>query len=301
MFAALLLVIFGEPIRATMLVIVYTPDGFWLGADSARETGGFRTSTVCKIHETKWGILLKAGNSQGTNYEGNHYSTDKEIEDLLATSHSSTDFKTSLRSLFKSDIDAELAFLVQDPSVTPANLETASFDIPIPENLVPTLIRSVVLVNPEEVSPGEVLLVVPKSDLISVGWMNRPKYKYWAPSIFEWHPLADIKPEAMGPHGNITFPGPVRMFGELVTYTKPDAWVQAHPKEAILEMLGLGHTEFPNTIGPPYVLVHITQLKDRKSKIRWVSKGVCPSWAEGFDPRSAQQELRDSLHQKNPN
>ena len=292
-FAPLLFLILAQPLRATMLIIVYTPDGFWLAADSARETGGLRTATVCKVHETKWGLLLKGGNAQGTTYQGDHYSIDKEVEAALEKSTSVADFENNLRLQYKKDIDAELAFLVQDPAVTPDNLESIGFDTPIPADTVSTLIRTVLMVRPADVSPGEVLLVAPESPAISTDLMHRSKYRYWAPSIWGWHPTIDIRPE---PGGLITFPGPARMFGELVTYSKPDTWVQAHPKEAIMEMLGLGHQQFPGTIGPPYVILHVIQAKGRKSKIHWIAKGVCPSWSEQVDPRSAQQELRDQPH-----
>ena len=176
-FALLFLLMFTQPLRATILIIVYTPDGFWLGADSARHKGESRSATVCKIHETKWGILLKGGNSQGTTYKGAHYSTDKEVEDSLENSMSADDFENNLRLQFKRDIDAELAFLVQDPRTTPENLEVLSFDSPVPATVINELIRTVLLVNPEEQTPGKVLLVAAQSYVTSVDRTNRRPWR----------------------------------------------------------------------------------------------------------------------------
>jgi len=50
--ATLLALVSSTPLRATMLIVVYTPDGYWIRADSARQAGGKRIETVCKVHET---------------------------------------------------------------------------------------------------------------------------------------------------------------------------------------------------------------------------------------------------------
>jgi hypothetical protein len=78
-----------------------------------------------------------------------------------------------------------------------------------------------------------------------------------------------------------------------VSYNKPDSWIQDHPKEALLEMLKLGHAEEPELIGPPFVIMHVSRENDHKQKTRWIQRGVCPSWDETVQPESFLREFRN--------
>jgi hypothetical protein len=52
-----------------MLAVVYTNDGYWVGADSVR-SGDKHNQIVCKVHATNYGLLLKAGDITGTTENG---------------------------------------------------------------------------------------------------------------------------------------------------------------------------------------------------------------------------------------
>jgi hypothetical protein len=115
---------FVAPLHATMLIIIYTPDGYWIGADSARSKDSIRLGTVCKVHQTKWGLLVKMGTEIAAGFDGHEYSTDEEIQALLKTSNNVEEFKTQVEAKYHADIDAELAYdlkglYAQDPSGYP--------------------------------------------------------------------------------------------------------------------------------------------------------------------------------------
>jgi hypothetical protein len=284
-----------------MVIVIYTPDGYWIGADSARAGEGKRVETVCKVHETKFGLLLKSGRSQGTTAQGDGYSTDKEVEDLLAASASAEEFKESLRLRFKQDVEAELIHAIDNPKVTPQTFSTTRMSSPIPAPWIPVLTRSALLFESDgQHRLGEALVVMPQSDPLPAGLPGRTAYRYWAPSTLGWHPIDDphlhlsqVNPENGTP---ISYPASVRMFSYAVSYPKPDTWVRTHPKQALLEMLGLGHAEQPQEIGPPYVLVHVVLHNGKKPITHWKERGVCPSWTEDILPDDMLQRLREAAH-----
>jgi hypothetical protein len=278
-----------------MIVVIYTEDGFWLASDSYRSGGGKHISDVCKIHETRFGLLAKSGESQGVTESGEIYSTDKEVEELLVASENIESFQSKLRILFKQEIEQELAFLVDDPTVTSKNLERFNMYQPIPEPLVSMLTRTAIMFDTSTSDDvGKVLLVAPQSVP-----MTDPRigtyYKYWAPSLFGWHPANDATEQTDPP---IRFPPSVHEFTYLVSYAKTDAWVQKHPKQALTEILQQAHREKPESIGPPYAIVHVILRKSKSSKIKWVSKGVCPGWSESTRQENTLLQLRDELRQK---
>ena len=279
---ALLALAVPPTLQATMLMVVYTPDGYWIGADSARSSGK-HVQTVCKVHEIKFGLLLKSGRSQGTSAEGDDYSTDKEIEDLLAVSTSAEEFKANLRSRFKQDIETELLYILDDPLITLHTLGTTAFRAPIPEHLDVILMRAADLFEPKgEHVLGEALEVRPESDPVFDPRTGLTAYHYWAPSVLGWHPIEDLKSSVtlIETGTTISYPDSVRMLSYPVAYNRPDSWVRIHPKEALLEMLKQGHEEQLEQIGPPYVLVHVVRRNGQKQSIQWVERGVCPSWTE---------------------
>jgi hypothetical protein len=88
-------------------------------ADGARSENEEVQGKVCKVHETKFGLLLKAGNPQGTIAEGAPYSTDKEVAELLAESKNAEEFKSHIRAKFKQGIEVELVYLLNERKRTP--------------------------------------------------------------------------------------------------------------------------------------------------------------------------------------
>jgi hypothetical protein len=287
------------PLGATMLVVVYTPDGYWIGADSARSAGETRQETVCKVHETKFGLLLKSGSSQGTTANGQLYSTDKEVEDLLTESQSAEEFKTNLRSKFKLDVESELVYLVNGQSVTPQTLTSDLFDSPIPEPIIPELTRGVFLFQfSGEHKLGEALLVRPQSVPLSSSMGTKVTYRYSALSIFGWHPIDDFEPKVyeVETHRTKSYPQSIRMLSYAVAYGKSDTWVRTHPKQALLEVLSMGHDDKRDEVAPPYVIVHVTQGKDNEHTIKWINSGACPSWTETVFPDASLEDLRNQSH-----
>jgi len=277
---------------ATIIVVIYTPDGYWIGADSVRTIGDNRTQTVCKVHLTKFGWLLKSGNTVGTRTDGTLYSTDKEVEDLLSTTTLATEFKERLRLVFKRDIEAEMVYVLNDPTVTIDNLESTPFQIPLQDEFVAELSRSIVLLpsNPADGS-GELLQVEPMGQPVSRNWLGQVQYKYWAPSVSGWHPIQDLRPIVNTPNGIITFPPSVHMFGHPVQYDRPDDWVLLHPQEALTEILKKAHDQDPKGVGPPYTIVHVRKSKTQETGYEFVAKAPCPSWNEGISSEVGPMEF----------
>lgn len=276
-----------------MIVVVYTKDGYWLAADSYRSRGGKHIEDVCKVHETRFGLLAKGGDSQGETETGELYSTDKEVEDLLSSSDNLEDFKTKVRVQFKQDIEQELVFLIDDPTVTSRNLDRFRMDLPIPDSLKPVLLRSLVIFDTKTSDrTGKILLVVPQSSP-EIDSYGKRSYKYWAPSIAGWHDANDFFLQPVPPAPSIVYPHSVNEFSYLVSYDKTDSWVQKHPRKAITEILNKAHIETPENIGPPYSIVHVIMKKFGPPKIKWVSKGVCPKWTESISTENSLVKLRD--------
>ncbi len=294
-----LLVALVQSAGATMIVVIYTKDGFWLASDSYRSAGGQHAANVCKIHETPLGLLAKSGESQAVTESGEIYSTDKEIEDLLLVSPDLTSFESRLRIQFKQDIERELAFLVDDPEVTAQNLEQFKMAEPIPKPLIPMLSRTIIMFDTKTSdSVGKVLLVQPQSD--EKKELSGTYYMFCAPSNLGWHAANDVIQQASQPHTVISFPPSVHEFTYLGSYTKTDAWVQKHPKQAMKEILQQAHREDPDDVGPPYAMVHVISRKSNVSKIKWVSKGVCPGWTENVYKEKTLVQIREEMRKQQP-
>lgn len=293
-----LLFLLGGSATATMIIVISTKDGYWIGADSYRSGGGKHIADVCKIHETRFGLLAKSGDTQGANQAGEIYSTDKEVQDLIASSSDLETFQSSLRLKFKHDIDEELAILVDDSSVTSENIEQEPMDTPIPGPLISMLSRMVVLFNTKAGDvTGKVLHVLPESDE-RTDEFGRIHYKYWAPSTLGWHPLNDVYPKAPSPHSRASCPASVHEFSYFAPCEKPDTWIQKHPKETLKRLLVQAHRSDPESIGPPYTIVHVVTMKSKVPLVKWVSKGVCPAWSDNVDPKYSLFDLRDDMRRQ---
>jgi hypothetical protein len=258
-----------------MLIVIYTPDGYWIGADSKRSSG----SRVCKVHETQFGLLLKGGSAHVMG-EGSPKSTDKEVQDLLTASSSVEEFESRLGAQFKEDVEREIAYQTHAPRVTWNTLNAFHFENAIPIVLSTESNLTVVLFNPEfDQKSGLAFIVRPQSapDPEAPGY-----YSYSALLFANWSKVSDFRrtltgKDATGRVKTISFPASVRMLSYPVQYSRSDSWVQQHPKAALLEMLSKGHHEQKDVIGGPYTIVHV--LTSSK-KIKWIKFGSCPSWNE---------------------
>ncbi len=287
----------GNKALATMIVIIYTKDGFWLAADSYRSLGDDH-QLVCKIHETPVGLIVKSGNTQGLRQTGASYSTDKEVKDLSEKSAGTRVFEDTLRILFKRDVQEELAFLVDDPEINGSNIDRYKMQNPLPDGLTPSLSRTVILFDlANQDLIGKALVVQPASDRIPNE--SDTRYKYWAPSLFGWHPANDIFPTPKPPLPRLIYPPSVHQFAYLVSYGRTDDWVQKNPDRAIREILRKGHSQEPHTVGPPYVIVHVV-AGNKGPKVKWISRGLCPSWSLDFKPDDFLLHFRAEQRKQRP-
>ncbi len=187
------------------------------------------------------GLIVKSGNTQGLRQTGASYSTDKEVKDLSEKSAGTRVFEDTLRILFKRDVQEELAFLVDDPEINGSNIDRYKMQNPLPDGLTPSLSRTVILFDlANQDLIGKALVVQPASDRIPNE--SDTRYKYWAPSLFGWHPANDIFPTPKPPLPRLIYPPSVHQFAYLVSYGRTDDWVQKNPDRAIREILRKGHS-----------------------------------------------------------
>jgi hypothetical protein len=300
----MIMVAFAAPTsRATMVIVLITNDGYWVAADGLK-SHGFGKISVCKIHETKFGILAKSGDAQGFTESGIDYSTNKLVEDLLESSASSEEFRAAVRQRYMDDIVHELVYLYNDPQMTSANIGrfAAGGDISAPMKAM--LSRTLVLLETtNQNSQMRVLNVLPKS--VPVNTLNFfPRYRYSAEANPDWD---DVRHIYMRPVDSARTPYPpsVHLFAITIVYEKSDAWVQLHPKDALLEMLKKGTTEHSDSIGPPYSIVHVILAPNdrpskRKSQIIWIEHGKCPYWDESIDTKNTTRQYRNARKAGSP-
>ncbi|WP_158788065.1 hypothetical protein [Granulicella sp. L46] len=289
-----LLVVAGAivPARATMLIIIYTPDGYWIGADSARTFDGKRVATVCKVHSTKWGLVLKAGVAAGTSASGESYSTDAQLKQLIDDSVSIEDLEQKLRSQYVRDIDTELAYILNDPNVTAQTVERTVFPTPVPIDLIPAMDRLILLVPNDDIAiPADTLTVDPFSEPLPAPYYGKFRYEAFTP--VNWVPVQTLPHKVLMDGKWKTFPDSVQIFSYPVQYDRENSWVIGHPQQAILEILNIGHHEDSLGIGPPYVILHVTRTKTHKNVYHWISKKPCDSWTSDVPPHSFLDRFRN--------
>ena len=275
---------------ATMIVVIYTDDGFWLGADSYRSDGGRHVSNVCKIHETRFGLLAKSGQSQGPTEKENIYSTDREVKDVLASAENTQAFRDTIKSEFKSDIIQELAILCDAPDVKAENIATKKMNAPIPPAFVRSLSRTIVLFDSSSsILEGRVLNVQPQSDE-AIDLFTK-YYNYSAPATLNWHPVVDLKEDFL--------PSSVHEFASQFPYSRSDNWVRSNPQADMVEILTQAHEHEPESVGPPYSIVHVISQKFGPPKIAWITKGVCPGWTTRIITPDKILEFRNEARQQN--
>jgi hypothetical protein len=290
------LALFGGSVQsacATMIVVISTKDGFWIGADSARSTSKGRFEDVCKIHETRFGLLIKAGDAYVTRETGEEYSTDQEIQELLRSSDNMEDFQTRLRERFESEIEEEMVILIDNPAITTANLHQAKMSKAFPRQWTLTLERNVIMFDTNKPDSVGKLLISRPDSYEDPDFFGRNFYQIGAESV--WQLLSDSHPMLLLSESPLVYPRSVNQFAYAVSYEKTDDWVQAHPQKAIEEILDRGYKERPDQIGPPYSIVHVKIRPSGSSKVEWKLRGSCPKWSNSINADSNLFKLRDDM------
>jgi hypothetical protein len=288
--AALSVALF-QSARATMIVVIYTKDGYWLASDSYRSSHGKHVANVCKIHETRFGLVAKSGESEGVTESGEIYSTDKEVRDLLNAAQDAKTFKSDLRRLFQQEMDQELAFLVDDPNVTGQNVELTQMATPIPHGLKAGFSRTVTLFDTTVPGDGGNILYVQAQSDQKIDPLSTPYFNYRA-SLLAWPDVETLVLEFDSPN-QISFPRSVHELAYPVSYSRTDAWIQENPKQALEELLQKGHSEKPEDIGPPYTIIHVICSKLKRPEVKWISRGACPGWSENLNRENSLTRFRD--------
>jgi len=285
--------------NATMIIVLITKDGYWVAADGLK-SHGFGKKLVCKIHETKFGILAKSGTTQGITESGIDYSTNKVVEELIESSATSEDFQAAVKQRYSDDIMQELVYLINDPRVTSATISRFSMK----SNLSPTFAQSfsrtlVLLDTSNQNGQMRVLEMLPRSASISA-LDGSSGYRYYSDTNMDWDDVRHIYVRPID-STRTPYPPSVHMFSIPISYEKPDAWVQLHPKESLLEMLRKGTKEHSGDVGPPYSIVHVI-LENKtgpqnsskgKATIIWVLRGKCPFWDESVDTENTKRKYRN--------
>jgi hypothetical protein len=240
----------------TMIVVVQTSDSVWIGADSLRRNGILADESVCKIHETRFGLVTKDGNTEGFNRTGQHYSLDKELSELIETASSSAEFRQIVRDRYIADIYAPMAFLVRDwPLETdPALISSERWDTPIPPITKEMQQRSLLLITNDKGSVKvEHLVLYPDSQPNPSGgfkyFINSPNGKGFP----DWRTINSkvLRDESDKKHPCL------HQFGLWVNYDRSDAWIQENPEQAIREVLKMAADKFKVEVGPPFVILRV--------------------------------------------
>lgn len=273
---------------ATMAVVIRTKDGYWIAADGDRTVKGQKGPDVCKIHASKYGLVVKAGASEGYRATGEDYSTDATVHQILEANSDTVSFMQQTKRQFLDDLTEELVYTVRNQGVTVDNLPSKSFTNPVNRGFELGRRRDLLLLDLQDGSEPIKHLAVTGVSIAHYQMSAGPGYSYASKALFDWTDIdtaTDDYAESRGPGG-------VYMFFSVVDYKRDAAWIQAHPDRAALEILEQGHSEDPISVGPPYTLVHIKfPLKKNsfrgKARVTWVKPGKCPSWMDDNPPDSA--------------
>ena len=90
-------------LQATVIVMIQTNDGYWIGADGVRSFQGSKPEAVCKIHQVHGWLLVKSGESQSWDRYGRDYSVDAEVKKPTGESLSVAQLKNDLKGKFLED------------------------------------------------------------------------------------------------------------------------------------------------------------------------------------------------------
>ncbi len=262
-----------SPLSATVLAVVKTKDGFWIGADSSRGTGGAKKDQVCKIHETDFAVIGKAGSTQGFTSSGVDYSTDEEVFDIAMAGNGASSFERAIQDRYEHDIWEQMAYLLHEPTWTEETISEGYFENPMPPAVTNIEIRNIVLIAVEGGTlKMRQLMVSPSSKLIA-----QSRFQYFV-NVLAW---PEITPQVLRKE-DVSHPS-LHQFGLAVQISEDDAWIQTHPVETLQKVLAEGHRLYPDDAGPPYSIAHVELAPpSKKTKsglvVTWISRGQCPSW-----------------------
>lgn len=269
--------------HATVIVMVKTNDGYWIGADGVRSNEGTHESLgpTCKIHEAHGWLLLKSGASQSSDRYGNDYSIDKKVRPALDGSQSMKSFETEIREQYKADLLGVIMnyiALLAPATRSEPNPILHKFSDPIRPDIVDGQHRVLTLIG---YVSGLWINESLDAGIISYSDTGDPTFPYrFASRVSDWSPTSFS-------NGQMRFLAyPER---QLPTSSHSDDWIVTHPKEAIKEVLEEAHKKFPSSVGPPYSIVHVTAARKSPGRVRtdtarvgmkidWIEKGACPSW-----------------------
>jgi hypothetical protein len=250
LFAAL--VLFGtSSLQGTVIVVVKTSDGYWIGADGVRSfSSGGPPQLVCKIHQSHGWIVLKSGATQSWDRFGTDYSVDAEVKKIVEVSSSSQQLETQLADLFTKEENEFIRWYIatQEPSTLhESNPLTHIFTNPIPPEYVIEQSRVLTLIGFEHDQPVNLSLITAPVSKRDTGVFRFP-YRFdvdvdgWRPTKLESGPITFLSYPTLIP------PKPIH----------PDEWIKSHPRDAIEEVLKAAHDSDPKRAGPPYAIIHMT-------------------------------------------
>lgn len=276
MLPALILSSFPESMSATAIAVIQTKTAIWIAADGKRSTETGKLP-VCKIHHTPIGVIAKAGASRGFDSFGTSYSTDRELQSLIGSSSSAADFQSRTRQKLTGDLWGTIAFKTKNSLLTATQLSDKDFGWPIPEEDRDDFIRDVLLISESNGQLGVRQLMV-SVDSIKHGQF----YRYNIDTEVNWEligsklfrdPFDEIHPS-------------LHQFGRWVRYNRDDAWIQAHPEQALHEVMAQSAQAYPDLVGPPFTILHLgvessSSVNGKTTfslKTTWIEHGNCPSW-----------------------
>lgn len=276
----LLVSAFIHSASGTAIEVIRTPDGFWVGSDGRRGRGQRESSqVVCKIHETKLGLVGKGGALVGFTDTDQEYSLDKELRERIRVAESANSFRDQLDALYTKQIVSEIDFLLRAPGQTAEELEAHTFTSEMPDKLSMLETRNVFLIDSDGTQLAlRQLMVFPASARRPFGG-----FRYYIQST-HWLKLDGT--QFREPEDQI-HPS-LNQLALYVHFPKEDTWIQAHPREALVELLQQATKQYPDDVGPPFSIVHISLVRDKAArapaKIRyaWIRRGKCPSWTDTF-------------------
>lgn len=267
--------VFVDSMSATLLVVVRTKDGVWVGADGVRLTlphgGGAPISTqVCKIHQTPFGVFMKAGNVTGNSSDG-EYPINREVDTIVRASKSREEMEQKLAQAFENDLWTEIALKLGNRADTKEWMVVHTFPGPMPPQISKDEARLLVVITSEGAALRiRMLEEVPMSEPVAGGG-----FRYFIDKP-EWRDLTTAIEAEDATHSSLM------QFSMHVDYKKTDEAVQSDPYLALTEILKQGNDEHPLDIGPNYSIAFIPTDSNKawedQSRLVWKTKGNCPSW-----------------------
>lgn len=279
---------------ATVIVVVRTAAGFWVGADGVRSDDGRFLGSVCKIHQMHGWLLLKSGASQGYDRAGNDYSIDAEIRNYAQSAETVEKFKDSVSLKLPDEIREEVYYLVRSQGWPLASehplIDSFPFQEPVLESWRNGRTRMITLIGLRSNVLTNISFSVHLSTFRAGFDLANTHYN----PLFPYRIKEDVADWVTTPFFSrsiavLSSPGPL-------PYARDDAWITANPLKAIREILDIGHKLYPQGVGAPYSIVYVAANKKVKQnastfdgsrtdlKITWIEAGACPGWTTTIDP-----------------